>query len=161
MASYYIRLPVETVANGGGPATNVNVVSSVLPSGASTSANQVATNTKLDAIAANTTKTSVKNYYNEVLAVSVGVTTVLLTKNVTAASKLMLASFSGTNWAEYKVLLNGSVLEKARTYVSGAINLEVNFSSGILLSSGDVIQVSVLNSRTSAGSFNARLLIEE
>ena len=160
MASYYIRLPLQT-SGGGGPSSNVNVVSSVLPTGASTAANQAATNTKLDTIAANTSKSAVKNYYNEVLAVPVGVLTVLVTKNVTANSKLTLASFSGTNWGEYRVLLNGSVLEKVRTNVSGAINSEVSFSSGVALVSGDVVQVSVLNSRTSAGDYNARLLIEE
>ena len=50
MASKYIKLPVELAASGGGVVSDVNVLSSALPTGASTSAQQTSTNTKLDSV---------------------------------------------------------------------------------------------------------------
>lgn len=188
MASFYIRLPLETTT-GGGTTSNVNVVSSALPSGASTAAKQDVISGKLDTviselgavnseldsqttvlnfidaelgtIAANTAKGSLKNYYSEVVAVAVGVSTILVSKTVSVASKLKSVHFSGTNWGEFTVLVNGSLIDKARTNVSGPLNSGSEFGDGLALVSGDLVQVSVVNSRTSAGDYNARLLIEE
>lgn len=196
MASIYVKLPIETTS-GGGPASNVNVVSSVLPTGAATAARQDITNTKLDAVNAeldtqtaqlnlidlelqdaNTSLASIdskltaplsvvvnsgttKSYYSEILAVASGVYTNILSHSVTVNSRLKLAQSSGTNIAEYEVVLNGSVLDKQRTNFGAQLNCCFKFENGLPLVSGDSVVVRAKHSRPSLSDFNAKIIIEE
>jgi hypothetical protein len=189
VASLYVKLPIEPTS-GGGPSSNVNVVSSVLPNGAATAARQDSTNAKLDIQtgqlnlidvelqAANASLDSIdakltaplsvvvnsgttKNYYSEVLAVASGLYANILTHTVTVNSRLKLASSSGSNIAEYEVVLNGLVLDKQRTNFGAPLNCCFSFQNGVALVSGDFVIVRAKHERSTLSDFNAKIIIEE
>lgn len=105
------------------------------------------------------TKDLIHNYYNEVLSVASGAETTIISKVILVLSRLKLITVSGTNIAEYKVILNGVVIDKLRTQFGSALNAELKFD-GISLSPTDVLEVKVLHLRPSMGNFNTKLIIE-
>lgn len=109
-----------------------------------------------------TTGGVLKNYYNEVLAVASGVLTTIQTYTVVATKAALFdVNVSGTNIATYTVLLNGNILIKKFTYFGSELNEDFNFSAGLGLVTGDVIQVKVIHNRPSTGDFNSRILVAE
>lgn len=179
---------VGTVAISNYPATqNVAVTSSVLPTGAATDAElsaiqgsimdaEISNNEKLDLIDAklgeiNTKLTAPisvnfstnenKNYYAEILNVASGSYTNVLSFTVTVNSKLKAIQSSGTNIAEYEVVLNGSVLDKQRTNFGTTLNCFFSFQNGVTLVSGDSVIVRAKHERPSLSNFNAKIIIEE
>lgn len=102
-----------------------------------------------------------KNYYNEISAVASGVYTTILTKTVSVDSKLKLVSVSGTNIAEFEVVLNGLTVDKQRTNHGSALNCLFSFENGVSLVPADVVLVRVKHNRPTAGDFNAKFIIEE
>lgn len=81
---------------GGGPSTDVNVLSSALPTGAATSANQTTGNTNLSTIATNTTKSAI--------------TMAQSTLSMTTTSQTALASNAS---AKYRLFVNMSTTSTA------------------------------------------------
>jgi hypothetical protein len=104
---------------------------------------------------------AVKNYYNEVLAVSSGSYATVLSKTVTLSSKLKLVQSSGTNIAEYEVVLNGSVVDKQRTNFGTQLNCLFSFENGISLVAGDVLVLRARHDRPYTADFNAKFILEE
>lgn len=72
---------------------------------------------------------------------------------------------SGTNIAEYEILINGIVQEKTRTWFGNSLNEELDFSdyskNGIPLIAGDIVKARVTHNRPSVGDFNARIQVVE
>ena len=124
-------------------------------------------NTALDPIPVNVvsggaTLTYVDSY-NEITGVASGSETTILTYTVPLLGTLYLeqVSVSGTNIAEYRVKVNGTVIDKAYTWFNGNMSHEFNFESnsglGRKLLASDVLIVTVLHGRPSTGNFNARI----
>jgi hypothetical protein len=104
---------------------------------------------------------AVKNYYNEILAVSSGSYVTILTKTVSVNSKLKLIQSSGTNIAAYEIVLNGNVIDKQRTNFGTQLNCSFSFENGISLISGDVLSIRARHDRPYSADFNAKFILEE
>lgn len=108
---------------------------------------------------------SILNEYNEVNSVASGSLTTVISYSVVSLGYLQRAIVSGTNIATYEVLINGSPLSKKRTWFNGSLNEEFDFvgqsKSGISLSIGDVVSITVIHNRPSPGDFNGSLQIME
>jgi hypothetical protein len=102
-----------------------------------------------------------KNYYNEILSVASGTLSTILSKTVSVNSKFKTVQVSGTNIAEFEVVLNGTVVDKQRTNFGTGLNLQFKFENGLALIPTDVVLVRVLHNRPSLGDFNAKFIIEE
>jgi peptidoglycan hydrolase CwlO-like protein len=177
------------VKNDVGNPIPISAASLPLPAGASTAALQTAGNSILTDIetelqAANVSLVSIdshvdgleaslvsidskltikpiKNYYNEILSISSGSVNTILSKTVSLGSRLKTVQVSGTNIAEYEVLLNGSVIDKQRSNFGTSLNCSFTFENGITLVPADVLLVRVRHDRPSTGNFNAKFIIEE
>lgn len=104
--------------------------------------------------------------FNEVNSVASGSLTDVVSYTVLPGSTIHLnkIDFSGDNIAKFSVDLNGTVIDKQRTYFGGALNGSFNFangSKGLLLNPGDVVTLKVIHSRPSAGDFNGRIQVVE
>lgn len=95
--------------------------------------------------------------YNEISSVTGSALTTLLTYNSSGEEKLQKVDVSGTNIAEFTVVINSLTVDKKRTYFGGNLNGVFEFNNGINLQSGDVIEITVIHFRPSLGDFNARL----
>lgn len=105
-----------------------------------------------------------KNIYAEVSSVANNVLTTIISYTVpaTKSAYLKLASCSGENIAEYRVLLNGVVISKARTMWGASFNHDFSFADeGVSLTSNDVIEVKVIHLRPHVAGFNVNLQIKE
>lgn len=108
----------------------------------------------------------VKSFYNEITSVATAVLSTILTyiAPIGKSSFLQGIEVSGTNIAEYQVLINASMLDKKRTYFGG--DLDTNFlfahtGTGLPLTVADTITVKVIHNRPTVGDFNARLQVIE
>mgnify|MGYP000857508316 CR=1 FL=1 len=104
--------------------------------------------------------------YNEVSSVASGVTTDVLTYTVPGTDTYFLSKieYSGENVATYWVDINGSTVDKQRTYFGGALNGSFHFSdgtSGLAVSAGDMIKLRVVHQRPMVGDFNARIQLTQ
>lgn len=99
------------------------------------------------------------NYFNEVSSVATGILTTLLTYIVPVGNpiSLFIAEVSGTNIADYRVLIDGSRIARQYTYFGGNLNTEFTFQ-GYKLNAGQIITIEVLQSRPYVGDFSARIL---
>lgn len=104
---------------------------------------------------------NLKNYYNEVSSVATGITTLLATYTANAGDFLQKIEFSGTNIAEFELVIGGSTQDKKRTYFGSSLNGMFDFNEGIKVPAGQTIQVFVVHNRPMTGDFNARLQILE
>lgn len=107
-----------------------------------------------------------KNYYNEVSAVVTGILTTMQTYTVPVGKTAYLqkVDVSGTNIAEYTVLVNSVIQDKKRTYFSGDLNTEFKFADntqGYPLATGDVVVTKVIHGRPDSGDFNSRIQVIE
>ncbi len=98
-----------------------------------------------------------KSRYYEVSGVVSGITTLVASYTTTAEVRLQKISFSGTNIAEYELVIDGNTEDKARTYFGNSLNGAFDFDSGIKLNPGQIINIYVLHNRPSSGEFNARI----
>ena len=100
---------------------------------------------------------NVFNSYSEALAVAAGAQVDILTYVVPSGFSLFLAlvSVSGDNIAEYTVIVDGSPIDKVRTWW-GKFNANLEFS-GLKLETGTEIKIRVNNYRDSSADFNAKI----
>lgn len=108
----------------------------------------------------------VKNTYNEISSLASGISTTIVTYTapISKITSLEIIEVSGTNIAEYTVLINGIKQAKKRTYFGAELNQEFLFAQGAAgfpLSIGDVVTVSVVHSRPTLGDFNSRIQVIE
>lgn len=107
-----------------------------------------------------------RSEYNEVNSVANGSDTdiVTITAGIGVNTFLSKIDYSGDNVAKYSVDLNGTIIDKQRTYFGGNLNGIFNFangSKGLKLQPGDVVTLKVIHSRPSAGDFNGRIQVVE
>ena len=69
--------------------------------------------------------------------------------------------FSGTNIAEYELVINGNTQDKKRTYFGNSLNGIFDFNNGLIIPAGQTIEVFVIHNRSNVGDFNARIQILE
>ena len=104
--------------------------------------------------------TNTNIYYNEVLSVGSSILTNVITHTSIVNEALQSIIVSGTNIAEYTVLLNAIIIIKVRTEFT-SLNETILFpSQGLKLVIGDVITVTVIHVRPSLGDFNVTLKID-
>lgn len=110
---------------------------------------------------------SVKNTYNEILAVVSGSQEIIVSYTVPAnvESVLQKVAFSGENIARYDVFINGLAQDTARTMfgsdLTGKFDFTTGDTSGLLLVTGDTVQVEVIHSRPYTADFEARIQVLE
>lgn len=102
-----------------------------------------------------------RNYYSEVTGIVSGITTLVASYTVSAGDLLQKIEFSGTNIAEYELIINGSTQDKKRTYFGNSLNGIFDFNNGLTVPTGQVIEIYVLHNRPETGDFNARIQILE
>lgn len=102
--------------------------------------------------------------YNEVNSVPNGSNTTIISFTASVSSLLNKIDYSGDNVAKYTVELNGTVIDKQRTYFGSALNGTFDFSNGsrgLELEPGDLVTLKVIHARPSAGDFNGRMQVVE
>jgi hypothetical protein len=107
-----------------------------------------------------------KSFYNEVTSVATSVLTTITTYTAPAGKTTYIqkAEVSGTNIAEFTLEINGSVIDKKRTYFGNSLNTEFTFADdniGLLVSVGDIVRTRVIHSRPVVGNFNSRIQVIE
>jgi hypothetical protein len=115
------------------------------------------------------TPRSYKSTYNEVLAVASGSNTTVATYTVPLGSTAFLQRIEvgGTNVAVFTALLNGSPINKKRSYFGASLDVTMEFQAdetqapGLTLSAGDIITIKALHNRPSSGDFSARIQVIE
>jgi hypothetical protein len=107
------------------------------------------------------TKKNTISTYGEKLGVASGVTELLVSVVAGANQILGQIVFSGTNIAEYELVINSSTIDKKRTYFGGELNGSFIFPKGLSLVSGDVVEIYAVHSRPYISDFNARIEIWE
>lgn len=95
--------------------------------------------------------------YDEVTGVLAGVSTIINQVTLTQNAILQKIVFSGTNIAEYQLIIDGNIEDKKRTYFGNGLNGNFDFNQGLTLVSGQIISVYVEHNRPTPGDFNARL----
>jgi len=104
-----------------------------------------------------------RNTYNEVLSVTPGVETTIVTYTVPSGriAYLSRTEYSGTNIATYTVKINGATQDKKRTNYATSLNestiLNSSGNTGIALVAGDVVIVTATHTNVSTGDFNSRV----
>lgn len=99
--------------------------------------------------------------YSEQLSVPSSTSTLIGTYTATENILLQKIDFSGTNTAEYVLLVDGDIIEKKRTYFGGTLNDLFNFKDGLPIGTGQVIEIYVIHYRPYAGDFNSRFQLAE
>lgn len=107
------------------------------------------------------TKKNTLTTYGEKTGVASGVTELVV--SVTAGDSQVLGQivFSGTNIAEYELVINSNTIDKKRTYFGNSLNGSFEFPKGLSLNNGDVIELYALHNRPTTADFNARIEIWE
>ena len=96
--------------------------------------------------------------YSEVTGIVAAVVTLI--GSFTASSPntyLQKIDFSGTNIAEYELRVNSVTEDKKRTYFGNSLNGSFDFNAGLLIPSGDTVEVYVVHNRPNTGDFNIRI----
>ncbi len=99
--------------------------------------------------------------YSEVTGVATGVTTLINSYLASAGDLLQKIEFSGTNIAEYELVIDGLTQDKKRTYFGSSLNGKFDFDNGLEVLVGQLIEIYVVHSRPTTGDFNARIQILE
>lgn len=97
--------------------------------------------------------------YNEVTSVGSATLTTVLTYIAVSNKLLNLIKVSGTNIAEYRVLINGSIVCKERTYFGNSLNLEIPMLSTKIMN-GNTLEIKVIHLRPNLGDFNSTIFLE-
>lgn len=101
----------------------------------------------------------VSSNYNEITGVATGVTSMLCSYIASANDFLQKIEFSGTNIAEFELVINGITQDKKRTYFGSALNGNFDFNNGINLPAGQSVIIYVVHNRPTVGDFNARIQV--
>lgn len=101
------------------------------------------------------------SYYTEVLGITMGLTTLIGAYTASTDVYLQKIQFSGTNIAEYELVIDGNTEDKERTYFGNSLNGTFDFDDGLKILTGSVIQVYVVHNRPMVGDFNSRIQILE
>lgn len=99
------------------------------------------------------------SFYSEVTGIVNGITTLVATYTAGTNQFLQKIEFSGTNIAEYELVINGLTQDKKRTYFGSSLNGRFDFNDGLQVVSGEIIEVYVVHSRPDTGDFNSRIQI--
>ena len=99
--------------------------------------------------------------YNEVTGVATGVTTLVNSYLASTGDLLQKIEFSGTNIAEYELVIDGLTQDKKRTYFGNSLNGKFDFNNGLEILVGQLVEIYVVHNRSSTGDFNARIQILE
>ena len=99
------------------------------------------------------------SFYSEVTGIVNGITTLLATYTTGTNQFLQKIEFSGTNIAEYELVVNGITQDKKRTYFGNSLNGNFDFTEGLQVPNGQTIQIFVVHNRPDTGDFNARIQI--
>jgi hypothetical protein len=97
------------------------------------------------------------NKYNEVTGVATGITTVVVTHTSTINTFLQQVMMAGNTPAVYELLVNSVVFAKQYTYYTN-LNGSFDFSRGLQINIGDIVQLKVTHDRTNLGSFNGNII---
>lgn len=108
-----------------------------------------------------TSQQVLSSQYAEVTGVVMGLTTLVAAYTAVPNVSLQKVIFSGTNIAEYELVINGATKDKQRTYFGSSLNGSFDFNNGLPVPSGQVIEVYVLHTRPTTGDFNVRIQIVE
>lgn len=95
--------------------------------------------------------------YNEIVGISAGVSTIVSQVTLTQDVLLQKIDFSGTNIAEYQLVIDGTTEDKKRTYFGNSLNDTFDFDQGLSLLNGQVVTVYVIHNRPTVGDFNTRM----
>jgi len=97
--------------------------------------------------------------YSEVTGVVSGITTLIGSYTAISNTYLQKIEFSGTNIAEYELIIDGITQDKKRTYFGNSLNGNFDFGQGLEVLTGDIIEIYVVHQRPNVGDFNARIQI--
>ncbi len=109
----------------------------------------------------------VKIAYNSISALAMATLTTITTYTapLDKITTLQRISFSGTNIAEYTMLIDAATIEVQRTYFSGPLNGTADFSNdnagGLIITPGSIISIKVIHNRSFVGDFNATIKVLE
>jgi hypothetical protein len=108
----------------------------------------------------------VKSNYNEITSVATSVLSTILTYTapIGKVTYLQKVEFSGSNIAEYTILINAVVRDKKRTYFGSSLDTVSEFAIGgvgLPLTVGDIVTLKVIHLRPNVGDFNSRLQVIE
>jgi len=99
--------------------------------------------------------------YAEVTGIVNGVTTLINSYLASSGDLLQKIEFSGTNIAEYELVIDGLTQDKKRTYFGNSLNGKFDFDNGLEILVGQLIEIYVVHNRPTVGDFNARIQILE
>jgi hypothetical protein len=99
--------------------------------------------------------------YAEVIGIVTGVTTLIDSFTTTTNILLQKVDFSGTNIAEYEIVVDGNTVDKRRTYFGDSLNGSFDFEAGLPVLSGKLIEIYVVHNRPNVADFNSRMQIVE
>lgn len=102
-----------------------------------------------------------KNYYTEITGIVSGITTLVASYTANTGDLLQKIEFSGTNIAEYELIVNGITQDKKRTYFGNSLNGIFDFNNGLSIPTGQTVEIYVVHNRPDVGDFNARIQILE
>lgn len=96
--------------------------------------------------------------YSEVTGIVAAVVTLIGAFTASSPNTLLQkVDFSGTNIAEYELRINSITEDKKRTYFGNSLNGSFDFNEGLLITTGDTVEVYVVHNRPSTGDFNIRI----
>lgn len=104
--------------------------------------------------------------YNEAANVASGATSTVLTYTVPSGKKALLQRIlvGGENIAKYQTIYNSSLIATKRTYFQN-LNEEFNFiensNNGFLMQAGDIITITVLQTRPWSANFESTIQVVE
>lgn len=101
------------------------------------------------------------NVYNEVTSVGSGVLTTVITLIAVTDSIINQIGVSGTNIAEYRVLIDSTLIKKTRTYFGGNLDYKLTFGEGLKLTTAQILTVEVIHQRPDLGDFNSTISYKE
>jgi hypothetical protein len=103
-----------------------------------------------------TTPPPLKIRYNEITNVVSGVTTTLISYTPSVDIKVVGVDVNGTNIATYEVMINGTIVDKKYTSLTGELYAEFVLT-GLVITSGQNFSISVVHFRPNTGDFNASI----
>ena len=121
----------------------------------------VNTDGSINVVLSTTSGQVLSSSYAEVTGVATGVTTLINSYLASAGDLLQKIEFSGTNIAEYELVIDGLTQDKKRTYFGNSLNGKFDFDNGLEVLVGQLIEVYVVHNRPTVGDFNARIQISE
>lgn len=107
---------------------------------------------------------TVESLFGSITSVPSGSLTTILTYTVPVSETDYLGKIevSGTNIGQYDVYINAVLKARQRTYFGGDLNSLFDYTmgqeDGVILNSGDIVEIKVIHNRPMLGDFEARIL---